>query len=139
MRWKKLGRIFVADGHSEWVHSHGIIPIARHLGEFRYRIYYTPRDRELRSNVSWLDIDIRNPTTVLRQSPHPLLTPGPLGCFDDSGAIGCWIVEHAGIEYLYYQGWNRGVTVDFYVAVGLATRPAGDPDRPFERIADGPI
>jgi len=139
MRWKKLGRIFVADGHSEWMHSHGIIPIARAIGGFRYRIYFTPRDRQVRSNVSWLDIDIRDPTKVLRLSKHPLLTPGPLGCFDDCGAIGCWIVEQDGIEHLYYQGWNRGVTVGFYVAVGIAVRPAGDPDRPFERISEGPI
>ena len=139
MRWKKLGRIFVADAHSEWLHSHGIIPIARPLGDFRYRIYFTPRDRQNRSNVSWLDIDIRNPTTVLRLSDQPLLAPGALGCFDDCGAIGCWIVEHDGIEHLYYQGWNRGVTVGFYVAVGIATRPAGGPDRPFERISEGPI
>jgi hypothetical protein len=139
MRWKKLGRVFVADGHSEWLHSHGIVPIARALGDHRYRIYFSPRDRQNRSNVSWLDIDIRDPTKVLRLSEAPLLTPGPLGCFDDSGAMGCWIVEHDGIERLYYQGWNLGVTVSFHVAVGVAERPLGDPDRPFERISPGPI
>jgi hypothetical protein len=139
MRWKKLGHIFVADRHSEWVYSHAIIPMARPLGDYRYRIYFTPRDREMRSNVSWLDIDIRRPTTVLQLSKQPLLTPGSLGYFDDSGAIGCWIVEQDGIESLYYQGWNRGVTVNFYAAVGLAIRPAGDPDRPFERLGAGPI
>ena len=139
MRWNKLGRIFVAEGQSEWLHSHGIIPIARSLGDHRYTIYFTPRDRQVRSNVSWLEIDIRAPTKVLRLSRHPLLTPGPPGCFDDSGAIGCWILEHDGIEYLYYQGWNRTVTVGFHVAVGLAVRSAGDPDRPFERISDGPM
>ena len=53
--------------------------------------------------------------------------------------MGCWIVEHDGMEMLYYQGWNLGVTVSFYVAIGLAVRPAGQPDRPFERISEGPI
>ena len=137
MRWRKLGRIFVADAHSEWMHSHGIIPIARPIGDYRYQIYFSPRDRQVRSNVSWLDIDIREPTKVLRLSERPLLTPGALGCFDDSGAIACWLVEHGGIEHLYYQGWNRGVTVGFYVAVGLAVRRAGDPDLPFERVGAG--
>jgi hypothetical protein len=89
--------------------------------------------------VSWLDIDIRDPTRVVRLSETPLLTPGPLGCFDDNGAMSCWIVEHDGIERLYYQGWNLGVTVSFYVAVGVAERPLGDPDRPFTRIGAGPI
>lgn len=139
MRWRKLGRIFVADGQSEWLHSHGIIPIARPLGDFRYRVYFTPRDRQARSNFQWLDIDIRNPTTVLRLAEQPLLAPGEPGCFDDSGAIGCWIVEHEDREILYYQGWNRTVTVGFHVAVGIAVRPIGNPDAPFERISQGPI
>lgn len=139
MRWKKLGRIFVADRHSDWLHSHGIVPIAKPLGHYRYRIYFSPRDRKNRSNLSWLDIDIRNPTRVLKLSDRPLLAPGQLGGFDDSGAMGCWIVEHDGRERLYYQGWTLGVTVSFYVAVGIAERKAGNPDIPFERISNGPI
>jgi hypothetical protein len=139
MKWKKLGRIFVAEGQSEWLHSNGMVPIARPLADCRYRIYFSPRDRQGRSNVSWVDIDVRNPTKVLRLSDRPLITPGALGCFDDNGTHGCWIVEHDGNELLYYEGWNLGVTVPFYVAVGLAVRPLGDPDRPFERISAGPI
>jgi len=121
------------------MHSHGIVPIARSLGEYCYRIYFSPRDRQNRSNVSWLDIDIRDPTKVLRLSDHPLLKPGLVGCFDDSGAMGCWITEHDGIEHLYYQGWTLGVTVSFYVAVGIAERPVDNPGLAFERISAGPI
>jgi hypothetical protein len=139
MRWRKLGRIFVANDHSEWVHSHGAVPVARSLGDYRWRIYFSPRDRLGHSNVSWLDIDIRNPTRVLRLSERPILEPGPLGCFDDSGAMVSWIAEYEGIEYCYFQGWNLGVTVTFHVAIGLATRPARDPDQPFERVSAGPI
>ena len=40
------------------LHSHGIVPIARALGDYRYRVYFSPRDRQNRSNVSWLDIAI---------------------------------------------------------------------------------
>jgi hypothetical protein len=139
MRWRKLGWIFVAGGESEWLHSYGAVPIARPLGEYRYRVYFSPRDRQGRANVSWLDIDIRDPTRILRVSETPVLTPGRRGSFDDNGAMGCWIVEHDANDMLYYQGWNLGVTVPFYVATGLAIRPAGDPDRPFERVSEGPI
>lgn len=139
MRWRKLGRVFVAAGQSDWLHSHGIVPIARPLGGALHRIYFSPRDRAGRSNVSWLDIDLRAPTRVLRHSERPVLEPGALGCFDDRGAMGCWIIEHAGVERLYYQGWNLGVTVPFHVAVGVAMRPAGDPNGPFERLSEGPI
>lgn len=139
MRWRKLGHIFVAHEHSEWSYSHAILPIAKSLGDFRYRIYFTPRDRKKRSNVSWLDIDIRDPTQILRLASEPVLSPGPLGSFDDSGAIGCWAVQHNGIERLYYQGWTLGITVGFYAAIGAAERPAGRPDLPFTRISPGPI
>jgi hypothetical protein len=139
MRWRKLGRIFVAERHSEWIYSHGALPIACPLGDYIYRVYFSPRDRLGRSNVSWLDIDIRHPARVLRLSERPLLEPGPLGAFDDHGAMACWIVEHGGVQRCYFQGWNLGVTVAFYVAIGLASRPATDPDRPFERISAGPI
>lgn len=139
MLWRKLGHIFVAREHSESSHSHAILPIAKSLGDQHYRIYFTPRDQKRRSNVSWLDIDIRDPTRILRMATEPLLSPGPLGGFDDSGAIGCWIVEHGGIERLYYQGWTLGITVGFYAAIGAAERPAGRPDLPFERVSPGPI
>jgi len=139
MRWRKLGRVFVADQHSAWIHSHGVIPIARPIGDYRYRIYFNPRDREGRSNVSWIDIDIRDPTKVITLSKQPVIEPGELGFFDDNGAMGCWILEHDGHEILYYQGWNRGVTVSFYIAIGVAIRPLGNPDLPFERLSKGPI
>jgi len=139
MRWKKLGRIFAPEVQSDWIQSHAMVPIARPLGDYRYRVYFSPRDRHGRSNLSWLDIDIREPTRIRRLSQHPLITPGAIGCFDDNGAMGCWIVEQDSKEMLYYQGWNLGVTVPFYVAVGLAVRPCGDPGRPFDRIGPGPI
>jgi hypothetical protein len=139
VRWRKLGRIFVAAGQSEWLHSHGIVPIPRPLSGPLWRIYFSPRDRQNRSNLSWIDIDLRSPTHVLRHAAVPLLMPGLPGCFDDCGAMGAWIVETAGEERLYYQGWTLPCTVPFHAAIGLAARPLGDPDRPFERVAAGPI
>lgn len=139
MKWRKLGRVFVADGHSQWLHSHASTPFARPLGDYRYRIYFNPRDTRGRSNVSWVDIDIRDPTKILTVSKMPVIESGPLGCFDDNGAMGSWIIEHDGQELLYFQGWNLGVTVPFRVAIALAVRPIGEPDRPFERISAGPI
>jgi hypothetical protein len=139
MKWRKLGRVFVADKHSPWLHSHATLPIGRPLGEYRYRIYFNPRDTRGRSNVSWLDIDIRDPTKILRISERPLIEYGAPGCFDDNGAMASWIVEHDGQELLYYQGWNLGVTVPFRAAIGLAVRPVGEPDHSFERISVGPI
>lgn len=139
LRWHKLGRVFVASGQSEWLNSHGVVPIPRPLGGRIWRIYFTPRDRRNRANVSWVDVDLARPTEVLRVSERPVLAPGQLGCFDDSGAMGAWIVECGEEERLYYQGWSLPRLVPFHVAIGLAVRRKGDPDAPFERVSAGPI
>jgi hypothetical protein len=139
MRWRKLGRVFVASGQSAWLASHGIVPIPRQLGGKRWRIYFSPRDRLNRSNVSWVDISLSDPTRVLGCSERPVLEPGAVGCFDESGSMGAWIVDVGDEEWLYYQGWTLPRTVPFHAAIGIAVRRAGDPDRPFERVSAGPI
>ena len=44
---------------------------------------------------------------------EPVLAPGPLGAFDDSGAMGSCLVCHDDRELLYFIGWNLGVSVPF--------------------------
>ncbi|WP_043358777.1 hypothetical protein [Belnapia sp. F-4-1] len=139
LRWRKLGHVFAAAGQSAWLHSHAIVPIPRPLGGSLWRVHFSPRDRQNRSNFSWVDIDLYDPTRVLRHSTVPLLQPGPPGCFDDCGAMGAWIVETGSEERLYYQGWTLSRTVSFHAAIGLAVRPLGNPDLPFERVSAGPI
>ncbi len=139
MRWRRLGRLFAGDGAGGWTHSHGIVGIPRPLGGPLWRIHFSPRDGQGRSNLSWLDISLREPGRVLRRSARPLLEPGRPGCFDEAGAMGACIVEAGGEERLYYQGFSRPRSVPFHAAIGLAVRPAGDPGRPFARVGEGPL
>ena len=71
---------------------------------------------------------------VLDVSSVPVLSPGELGCFDDSGAILSWITPNGKNRHMYYVGWNRGVTVPFRNALGLAISSDG---QPFQRYAKG--
>jgi hypothetical protein len=48
-----------------------------------------------------------------------------------------WIVDYRGRKYLYYIGWNLGVTVPFYNSIGLAT--SDDGGKTFEKLSQGPI
>jgi len=68
---------------------------------------------------------------------EPVLEPGDLGTFDDSGAMGTCVVRHAGREYLYYNGWNLGVTVPFATFIGCAARD--DRGAGFERVSRAPV
>ena len=47
------------------------------------------------------------------------------------------IVNHGGYKYLYYIGWNRGVTVPYRNSVGLAI--SDDSGLTFERVFEGPV
>lgn len=136
MKWKKLGNIFTPLGSYPWMHSHAAVPFAEHLSDDTFRIFFTCRDRENRSHTAFIDVDLNNPHKILQISSTPALAPGMLGGFDDSGAMGSWITRHNNIRYLYYQGWNLGVTVPFRNSIGLATSNDGTN---FSRYAPGPI
>jgi len=137
MRWKKLGKIFEPDGKSEWMHTHATIPFADHLEGSLYKIYFSPRDSRNRSHVAWVIIDMNDPLKVLECAEEPVLIPGDLGTFDDSGAIGNVIVNVGVKKYLYYTGCNLGVTVLFRNNSGLAISEDGG--ETFERFSAGPV
>jgi len=137
MRWRKLGRIFCPDGSQPWMRSHASVPIAQQLQDDRYRIYFSSRDGQNRSHTGYFDIDMTQPDRVLAVATDPVLSPGELGAFDDSGAMATWLVAGPGRDMLYYIGWNLGVTVPFRNAIGLAT--AAPASGTFQRYARGPI
>ena len=116
--------------------SHASVPVAESLGGNLYRIYFSARDGANRSHTGHVVFDIDRPDRILELSGNPVLGPGELGEFDDSGAMATWLACHEGRRFLYYIGWNLGVTVPFRNSIGLAlATPAGD----FERYSNGPI
>jgi hypothetical protein len=83
-----------------------------------------------------VDVDLSNGEEALTHAVEPVLRPGPLGAFDDSGVTGSCLVEEGSTRYLYYSGWSLGRTVPFYFYAGCAVSEAGDP---FERVSPAPI
>lgn len=137
MKWRKLGRVFVPDGSQPWMQSHAANPIPEHVSGDRFRIYFSARDAENRSSISWVEIDLNEPGRVLAQASEPVLSPGAPGMFDDSGcSIGC-IVPVDGRRYLYYMGWHLTVRVPWQNALGLAI--SDGPGLPFQRWSTFPV
>jgi hypothetical protein len=116
---------------------HASVPIADKIGDKILRIYFGPRDAEGRTVVAFIEVDADNPTRVLAVHDRPVLGLGELGAFDDSGAMPSCIVNRAGRKYLFYQGWNRGVTVPYRNAIGVAV--SDDGGITFQRAFQGPI
>lgn len=120
MQWKKLGRVFVPDNHHPWMETHAANPVVEHLDEDIYRVYFSGRDNNNRSSIGYVDVDINPPFKIIGVAPRPLVVPGERGMFDDSGvSLGC-IVNVEGRKFLYYLGWNLGVTVPWRNSIGLA-------------------
>lgn len=136
MKWRKLGQIFVPDGSVEWMRTHASVPFAENVGGDVFKIYFSGRNESNESSVGYVTIDINHPGTVLSVSPRPVLSKGELGAFDDSGCMGSCLATVNGKKYMYYIGWNLGVTVPFRNAIGVAVCDDGET---FSRIFAGPV
>lgn len=120
MGWRKLGRVFVADGERSWMSTHAAIPRALHLHRHVYRVFFAVRDSANRSHVAWGDLDLRNPTKFFRLSAEPTLAPGGIGFFDDNGVLPSWLIDLGGRTALFYIGVSLGSNVPFSSFPGLA-------------------
>ncbi|HTA77721.1 MAG TPA: hypothetical protein VK791_11220 [bacterium] len=137
MRWKKLGQVFCPDNNFNWMKTHASNPAVEPLGNGFIRVYFTARDEKRRSHIGSLELDIRNPFKILNLSPKPLVAPGDLGMFDDSGATTGCVVNLNGQRYLYYLGWNLGVTVPWRNTIGLSVCESGQSD--FTKYSRAPL
>ena len=118
MGWTKLGRIFKTNRNLNWMSSYSSVPFALPLNESLIRIFFSPRDYQNRSHVAWLEININEPTKVLRLCREPFLKPGVIGSFDDCGVMPSWISAYEGKYWFYYIGWNVRNSVPFHHGLG---------------------
>lgn len=137
MKWIKKGVIFNVDNNYEWMAHHACVPIADKVNDDVLRIYFGPRGRDGKTVTTFIEVEADNPSNVLYVHDKPVLGLGKLGAFDDSGAMPSCIVNYEGRKYLYYIGWNPGVSVSYRNSVGLAI--SDDGGLTFERAFEGPV
>ena len=137
MKWKKLGRVFTTDNNHPWMLTHAANPVAEHLHDDVFKLYFSCRDAESRSHISFAEVDLKPPFQVLSIAEKPLLAPGEVGTFDDSGvSLSCITTIHD-TKYLYYLGWNLGVTVPWRNSIGLAIEDQATST--FQRFSKAPL
>lgn len=145
MSWKKITQILDPEKLSPqtdgWLKTHCSIPTSLHLHDDIYRIYFYGRNADNHSQIGFAEIDLASPETPVKNlTTSPVLTLGPKGHFDESGIMpGCIIrPEHAPKQlWMYYTGWIQGVTVPFYVYIGLAI--SEDDGLTWSRHSNAPI
>ena len=119
--WKKLGLFIEPQRDKWWSLTHAMIPTPEELGQGIFRVYYSGRNANNQSHITWADVDLNEPYHVIGHSDDPILSPGQLGCFDDNGVTpSCVIDLPTGEKALYYIGWNPGSTVRMHLFGGLA-------------------
>ena len=120
MRWRKLGQVFAPDNNFPWLVSHAANPFAVNTGGGLFRVYFTGRDTQSRSNIGALTIDMEDSFKVTELFPEPIITPGEPGIFDDSGTAMGYYIEIRQVPHIYYLGWNLKKTVPWLNTIGLA-------------------
>ena len=137
MKWEKKGVIFRVDHNFDWMAHHASVPVADKHDRKVLRIYFGPRDLQGRTTTTFIEVEADNPSNVLYVHDRPVLGLGQLGAFDDSGTMPSSIVNRNGRKFLYYIGWNKGVTVPYRNSIGLAV--SDDGGLTFERVCEGPV
>lgn len=137
--WCKQGLLLAAPLGPRWSVSHAALPTvgpSRDRGDVVH-LYVATRDRENRSWIARALLDVSGERLqVVAIDPDPVLAPGELGAFDDAGVTPSCVVRRGNDTLLYYTGWSLGVSVPFYLAIGLAISRDGGP---FERVSRAPI
>ena len=137
MKWTKLGLVFCPDRNFPWMQTHAAGPFAELVSGDRFRVYFGCRDAGQRTHIGTLELDLARPDRVLDLASEPAIAPGEPGLFDDSGtSMGC-LVRRGDTRYLYYLGWNLGVTVPWRNTIGVAI--ARDGDAGFRKASRAPL
>lgn len=135
MRWVKHGVVLRADRQFPWMQTHAALPIVE-PGSSPRNLYFTSRDSKGRSHIGRCVLRLDGVARATDIEPDPVLSPGPLGAFDDAGVTGSCLVKSNGRWFLFYTGWSLGVSVPFYLQAGLAT---SDDGVSFTRASAAPL
>jgi len=105
--WEKIGKIFEVDAknRSPWMYSHSSNPTPYYLENDIFRVFFSTRDAENKSNVGFFDLDLKL-LKVENVSLEPSLEHGVYGEVDESGiGVGCFLKNQKNVM-MYYMAWQ---------------------------------
>ena len=136
MNWKKLGRVFVANGHASWACSHAFTPTPLRKPDGNLRVYAAFLDSQRVGRVGYIDVDGQDPRRVLAVSQEPVLDIGEPGTFDDNGVT--WKMRWSASPVTAWGGsfgrgktWVGASSSDFFFFLLSTTFVGGGPSLGF--------
>jgi hypothetical protein len=133
--WNKIGAIF-----KDATKTQTPIPFKVNPNDTIFRIYYSYRNDNNKSEIKFFEIDIESPKNTLSKSKAPILSPGKPGAFDEAGAMPSCIMRSPSNPkeiWMYYTGWSQRLDVPYHNSIGLAI--SRDGGTTFKRAFYGPI
>jgi hypothetical protein len=135
--WVRLGALALdVSPASSWAVSHAALPVLEPIDSGAWSLYISVRDRDGRARIARSRLHMRPEAVIAPLEPDPVLDLGTLGTFDDSGVVTSCLVRDGSRRYLFYTGWSRGVSVPFYLGIGLAV---SDDAHTFVRVSRAPV
>ena len=103
--WEKLGMVYGVENDHPCLLSHASNPLAHHLQGDIYRVFYSGRDKDNRSSVSYVDIDVEK-RQVIYDHRKPIIEPQYETFYSHGITIGNLWTE-GGDEYIGFMGWQQ--------------------------------
>ena len=134
--WERKELIFKCDPSKfEWSKTHTMLPTPVILNTDTIRVFYTTRDSNQQSRISFIDID-KHSQTIKYIHQSPILPLGDLGTFDDRGHTSSQLLKVDNKYLFYINGYNTANTARYRVGIGYAE---SDDLINFKKPFDGPI
>lgn len=120
MNIERLGLLFDPKLHCPKGFTHASNPFVLNLSEEKIRVVFNSRDEKNCSHVFSAEYKFDGKSFQISSEVKWLMGPGEIGAFDDSGVSVGGIFKVRDEYYLYYMGWNLGVTVPWRNTIGIA-------------------
>lgn len=106
MNWKKEGQIFEVDSKNPDLISHASNPLAIHLKDDVFRIFFSARNIDNKSSISFVDIDLIK-KQVLSKCNRTIIKHGSENSFYSHGiSIGNMYKGLNNESYILFMGWQ---------------------------------
>tara|TARA_B110001452_G_scaffold210688_1_gene181120 strand:+ start:2421 stop:3353 length:933 start_codon:yes stop_codon:yes gene_type:complete len=135
--WIRKGLIYKTESDQNWNKTHCQVPTPFQIDENTLRLFYSTRDVNNRSSITFIDVSKKDVSKILNVSKNPVLNIGEIGMHDESGVMPSCFIKKDNEIYMYYTGWNIGGNVSYRTSIGLAI--SKDNGNTFIRHSNGPI
>lgn len=106
MKWKKEGQVFKVNASNPDIISHASNPLAIHLKEDIFRIFFSARNKDNKSSISFIDLDIIK-KHILHVSEKTLIKFGGDNSFYSHGiSIGNIYRGKENQDFILFMGWQ---------------------------------